>query len=887
MTLQTKIQEYFQRRVKIFTFEKPAWVWMLSAIGAIILLAAVVYEIFTYGYHLRRGDDELLFFFFFGFVGLIFFVLFSVLLYVFFPNYKQFLIFTLIVSAICFATNSYVLNHEIFPPFTERTVWALWISFSILAASLFMDRLPQVALLFFQPILILGIFVSFSFALVLAPIMIFGWALIWMGGLGFLPYGPLFAITAFIRAIHKIHFSLDENKKKVSWSLILAASILLVGYSTDYFIQWNHAERILTKPEAIQGNNRIDGDLPEWVQKASRLKVNHVTEMVLQPDRRSQISLFAAQSQFDPLAYFASKGFLTFSSLFRSEPESRITGEDAGKMLHLLFGKSHAYLDRLWRGNSLITTDIDSHVQIHPELRVSYTETTLSIYNENSSSHSLIGVGRWTSSPEEAIYTITVPPGSICTKLSLWIDGEERPARLTFRSTARNAYEQIVGRERRDPSYVEWLDGNRLRLRVFPVTPENYRMVRIGIVSPLKADNDTIQGTETLSYERIRIEGPIADFADQNVNVDLFSKAPMELSTSGISLKEKVVSDSQVRQWTGSVGFKGWSFSFPATPPGGTIAAAGVTYNVLPERKEVVEFQPDTIVVALNTSLSRSEWKNVVKKMYGFGIPVTILTNEWFRTKDVEKAIRYLDECEIPAFNLFPLHFNETFSTTEVLGGKTPLWIVAGENQSIPLGELRGSDRFYKMQISAAERKEPVKIAIVNGKRSEYVASLIDLNQVVSVAENEDELYTILKNKRIRLPFEKEDVISLPYAKLTLEKSNQTSVRRPGSDLLVRMLIQRKIMRQLGKRFLDRDLENGDLVDLARDAMVVSPVSTLIVLETENDYKRFGIKAGASALGQSKLEAPGAVPEPGEWLLFVCIVFGLVVYFKMRKRFAS
>ncbi|WP_235595706.1 XrtN system VIT domain-containing protein [Leptospira weilii] len=477
---------------------------------------------------------------------------------------------------------------------------------------------------------------------------------------------------------------------------------MLIAYSTYYFIQWSHTETILTKLEVVSENNQIDGDLPDWIQKASRLRVNHVTEMALQPDRRSQVSLFAAQSQFDPFAYFASKGFLTFSFSGRSLSETRITGDEAGKMLHLLFGKSHSYLDRLWRGHSLITTDIDSHIQIHPELRVSYTETTLSIYNENSSSHSWIGLGSWTSPPEEAIYTITVPPGSICTKLSLWINGEERPARLTFRTTARNAYKQIVGMERRDPSYVEWLDGNRLRLRVFPVTPENYRMVRIGIVSPLKAGNATVKGKETLSYERIRFEGPVSDFADQTVNVDLFSKAPIELSISGISLKEKVVSDSQVRQWTGSAGFKDWFFSFPATPPQGTILVSGVTYNVLPEQTELVQFEPDTIIVALNTSLSRAQWKNVVKKMYEFQIPIVILTNKWFQTNDLKKAERYLEECEIPAFNLFPLHFNKTLSTTKVLRGNRPLWVVAGENQSVPLGELRNSVHFSKMQTSAA-----------------------------------------------------------------------------------------------------------------------------------------------------------------------------------------
>ncbi|TGK16934.1 XrtN system VIT domain-containing protein [Leptospira kmetyi] len=874
MSIQNRIQNYFLRNVQIFNFAAPAWLWFLSLVGAIVVLAAFAYAILDLGMR-QAGPSEFMVYFFFGGIAVLFLLLFSLLIYSLFPNYKPFLIFTLIISAICFSTNSYVLNHEVFPPFTERTVWVLWISFFVLTLSFFMDKIPSIVLPFFQPILILGVFVSTSFALVLAPLMIFSWALVWMAGLGFLPYGPLFAITAFGQAIFKIHSSLENSHKKISSVLILTTTVLFISYSAYYFVQWNHAEQILSKPETIQGNNRIDGDLPSWVQKASRLRVNHVTEMVLQPDRGSQLGLFAAQTQFDPLAYFASQGFV---SMFRTRSE-RISGEDAGKMLHLLFGQSHAHLERLWRGNSLITTDIDSHVQIHPELRVSYTETTLSVYNENSSSNRpWIGFGSAFATPEEAIYTITVPEGSICTKLSLWIDGEERPARLTFRSKAHNAYRTIVGTERRDPSYVEWLDGNRLRLKIFPVDPQNYRMVRIGIVSPLKAEKNK------LIYERIRFEGPVSDFADQNVNVDLFSKAPIELDTSGISLKEKIVSDSQVRQWTGSAGFRGWSFSIPATGPSGTISAAGVTYNVSPLKKQAARFEPDKIVVALNSALSRSEWKNAVRKIYSFGIPVTILTNEWFQTNDVEKAIRYLDECEIPSFNLFPIHLEQLL--TAKVSGKNPLWVTAGETQSIPLGELRGSERFEGIQTASSKRSEPVKIAVLNGKHSEYVASLIDLNQVVSVAENEEELYNVLKYKSANIPVDDENEIALPYSGLTLEKSDKTKETRPGSDLLIRMAIQRKIMKQLGKRFFDRDLENGDLVDLAKDAMVVSPVSTLIVLETERDYTRFGINANSSALGQSKLEAPGAVPEPEEWLLFVCIVFGAIFYWKTKKRYS-
>ncbi|RHX88543.1 XrtN system VIT domain-containing protein [Leptospira stimsonii] len=871
--MKHKIQEYFQRTVHIFQWEAPAWLWFLSLFGAILALGVTSYGLVEVVLRITGSHSELFIYLVFGIIAILFVGLFSLILYVIFPSYKEFSIFTLILSSICFSVNSYVLNHEVFPPFTERTVWSLWIAFLLLGASLFIDRIPKSILPFFQPFLVLGAFISVAFVLVLAPLMAFSWALVWMAGLGFLPYGPLFSMIAFGYAIFLIHSKLENGKRRISSLLISVSALFLLGYSSYYFIQWNQAETVLTKPESLLGHNRIDGDLPEWIQKAARLRANHVTEMVLQPDRRSQMGLFASQSQFDPLAYFASQGFL---SLFRTEPRTRITSEDAGKILHLLFGRSHAYLERLWRGNSLITTDLDSHVQVYPDLRVSYTESTISIYNENSSSdRSFLPFGSMFATPEEAIYTITVPEGSICTKLSLWVNGEERPARLTFKSTARNAYATIVGVERRDPSYVEWLDGNRLRLRVFPVNPEDYRMVRIGIVSPLKSNG------KTLSYERIRIEGPVSDFADQKVNVDLFTSEKIDLESSGISLKEKIVPDSQVRQWTGKTGFLGWSFSFAETPTKGFVAAGGMSYNVLPEQKESISFQPDGIIVVLNETYSRSEWKKLVKNLYEFKLPITILTNEWFQTKDSEKAIRYLEECEIPSFNLFPLHLTEILSNQKI--GKNPLWVVAGESRSVPFGELRGSERFENMQRNANRRTEIPKIAIVNGVKSEYVASLVDLEQISPVAENETELFEILKNKKISLPIQNEKFISLPYAKLTLEKSDRTEGKRSGADLLIRMLIQKKIMRQLGKRFFNRDLENKDLVDLARNAMVVSPVSSLIVLESEDDYNRFGIKSGSSSLGQSKLEAPGAVPEPGEWILFFCILIGFLLYFRFKK----
>ncbi|MCE9599564.1 MAG: XrtN system VIT domain-containing protein [Spirochaetia bacterium] len=864
--MENRIQQYFKRPVSVLGFQRAAWQWMLGSLGSLICIGAASYILISAQRWLSLGSiPAIVLQTFAGLMALILVGLFLVLLRAIFTTWNQFLIFTLIISAISFIANAYVLDHIIFPPFTNRTIVALWISFGVLGASFFRNRLPEIARLAFQPVLILGAFLCISYILVLSPLMLFSWFFVWLGGLGFLPYSPLFALICFVGSARFVHLSLNQSFRKVSLGLMAGSVFAILGYTTFYFVAWHTAETALKKPVLASGHNNLNEDLPEWLNKAARFPVNHVSEMLLQPDRNSEMSLFAGQSLFDPMAYLASGGIFRF---FRGREDTLITEEESGRFLHLLFGKSHAHMERLWEGRSLITTDMDSNVQIHPELRVAYTETTFSIYNENPPSSPLRMRGI-RSMPEEAIYTITVPPGSICTKLSLWVAGEERPARLTFRSKANAAYQSIV-RAQRDPSYVEWLDGNRLRLRVFPVDPGQYRTVRIGIVSPLKATG------QTLTYERISVDGPVLDFSDQKVNVDVFTHAAVELKSSGIRFKEKIVPDGQVRQWTGNAGSDGWSFSLPAPSPDGSVSAGKRNYRVGPARFKSIQFVPDRLIVVLNTSMSRAEWKKVIKSIYDTRIPITLLTNEWFQTSDPIKALAYLDQCEIPVFNLFPLYFAQN------RGLKQPFWIVSSESSSIPLGELRDSKRFTLTQEAAARRADPEKIAVLNGKPSEYVASLIDLGQVEQVGSSLEDVIRILKEQRVMLPVDDDNVVTLPFAGLTLEKGDE-DVKRPGSDLLVRLVIHEKLRRQLGRRFFDRDLENGDLVELAREGMIVSPVSTLIVLETENDYKRFGIEEGASLLGQSQLESPGGAPEPAEWILIVCVLLGLFFFFRMRR----
>ncbi len=80
-------------------------------------------------------------------------------------------------------------------------------------------------------------------------------------------------------------------------------------------------------------------------------------------------------------------------------------------------------------------------------------------------------------------------------------------------------------------------------------------------------------------------------------------------------------------------------------------------------------------------------------------------------------------------------------------------------------------------------------------------------------------------------------------------------------------------MKQLGSQFSDdKNVQEKHLAQ-AQEAYIVTPVSTLVSLESEKDYERFDIKpAGENSLKNASLTSSGAVPEPHEWLLLVLLL---------------
>jgi hypothetical protein len=90
----------------------------------------------------------------------------------------------------------------------------------------------------------------------------------------------------------------------------------------------------------------------------------------------------------------------------------------------------------------------------------------------------------------EARAQILLPPGGVVSRLTLWINGEEREAAFGGSSEVRAAYQKVVAR-RRDPVLVSYAGPDRVLMQCYPVPAQGGTMkVRLGITQPLTPQSD-------------------------------------------------------------------------------------------------------------------------------------------------------------------------------------------------------------------------------------------------------------------------------------------------------------------------------------------------------------------------------------------------------------
>jgi len=90
----------------------------------------------------------------------------------------------------------------------------------------------------------------------------------------------------------------------------------------------------------------------------------------------------------------------------------------------------------------------------------------------------------------EARAQIALPAGGTVSRLTLWVNGEEREAAFAGNQQVREAYRQVAVVQRRDPVLVTSCGPDRVLMQCFPVPADGGTIkVRLGITAPVVPEN--------------------------------------------------------------------------------------------------------------------------------------------------------------------------------------------------------------------------------------------------------------------------------------------------------------------------------------------------------------------------------------------------------------
>ncbi len=662
-------------------------------------------------------------------------------------------------------------------------------------------------------------------------------------GLSFHTFVPLFLLIA--------HLKVFIRGSKVSGQGLMITSIasplILVG---TLLTQWVMTTHRLNEAYTLLELNTSD-ELPTWVKLAQKTDKSWLTERILKGDLVYQVP--GKQFDFGP-------SLRNFEEIHRHDPivllgsflaKTTPAKEERIKIIETLHDARHHTQERLWTGRNLHTSEVVTNVKIYPSYRLAYTEKTLSIQNTAPN----------TWQREEAIYTFFVPEGSVVTSLSLWINGKEEKGYLTTQSKAQSAYTTIVGVENRDPSVVHWQEGNTVSVRVFPCTTHENRRFKIGITSPLLLkDNE-------LMYENIYFKGPDNTRASEVIRVKFTEKVDKLQSTLPIA-------QGNLMEYTGSY-TPDWSVRFIS----GSLASQKFVFqhksyqleNYIPSYEP---FHPAAVYLDVNETWRWSEFETICQHFNYKNLWVYDDRLVSVSTENAEKIFKKLAQNR---FSLFPIY--------RISNPKEALIITKGVEQSPLLKEIKKSV-FAQNMNHMASKMSPVRTFCLNNTLSPFFKTLHELRLLSVSYGSINDLQRLLQKQQFRAVFENKDsAIALiePAQMMIREVTSKPTDQSNAPDHLLRLYAYNHILQQIGARYFEKEELADTLVSEAATAHIVTPVSSLIVLETQEDYRRFDIKKSINSLENATLKKSGAVPEPHEWALMILLV-GLIVYAWIRPN---
>ncbi len=314
--------------------------------------------------------------------------------------------------------------------------------------------------------------VALYYTLLYGPLLPLSVFAILIMGMGILPLTPIFALMASLfltrhlrrlrAARHQLELPVPQRNPLAYAMLGFSFSCLLAGEAAEALTRYHLRN-------ATAENSTASLSSVQWLRRYS--SANTVLRACYghTGDRMSLIGLlfnvaapidsFSARQVFYRMT---GKSFETVEAprLNRRWLDEPLRGFDDGT------GETMSWMRP---GLSLKTSHMDG--SLDAQAGVSYLEWTMTFNNTSFVQ-------------QEARAHVALPPGGVVSRLTLWVNGEEREAAFAGRRQVQEAYENIV-RQRRDPVLVTSAGPDRIQVQCFPVPPNGEMKIRFGITAPL------------------------------------------------------------------------------------------------------------------------------------------------------------------------------------------------------------------------------------------------------------------------------------------------------------------------------------------------------------------------------------------------------------------
>ncbi|GAA4300755.1 hypothetical protein GCM10023183_11230 [Nibribacter koreensis] len=705
------------------------------------------------------------------------------------------------------------LNRDL--PIFQKSVE--WLQVVLLVVSLAMMAYPlrkSLPYLLRQVLLLLlgaGLVLFTYFALYLLPFYLVGTIGAIALGIGLHIFIPACTVVLLFLALGR------ECRKDPSLKIgVITGMAIPIITAVVFLVMWqdgkNSIQKLLNEQQISQTQ-----DLPRWVSLSQNLSANPIHERLIKTDLVYQ----AVADEFAPFQ-FPEKNF---DELMRHDPlvilATRLLGKpnletnERVKILESMYDARHHAQERLWSGDHLGTSNVITQAQIFPEYRLSYTEKTLTVDNHKP--------GSW--GQEEGIYTFYLPEGSVVTSLSLWINGIEEKGYLTTQSKADTAYKTIVGVEARDPSVVHWQEGNTVSVRIFPVLPQSSRRFKIGVTSPLRQE-----GNE-LIYENIYFDGPSVQGASETIALRV------ENGTANLNVPASFESKQPGHYTRYSSYEQDWSVSLPVTPLSAQgFTFGGFSYQLQPHAPVLEPFQATEVYLDVNAAWTEHEWDTVWPLLKDK--TVYVYANEMTRLTEANRD-QLFSLLQQQTFSLFPLH--------HIKNPAQALVISKGTGTSPNFKDIKDS-RFSANFSKTAQNRFAVRYFNIGHQLSPYGKTLRELKLLQYTQGTLSDLNQLLTKSQFPAALQDPNAVQLAESGLKIVRTvADKEIPANGPDHLMRLFAYNHLLQQIGPKYFEKEYLETHLIDEAAQANVVSPLSSLVVLEQQEDMSASGLRKARTA----------------------------------------